>query len=64
MWLDKATGRPVEIDVHATEGSDKTDVTILVSDPGDVALTAPATFTEVPIGPLVQSMMKMMGSQP
>ena len=61
VWLDKATGRPAEIDVHATEGSDKTDITILVSDPGDVSLTAPAPFTEVPIGPLVQSLMQMVG---
>ena len=64
VWLDKATGRPAEIDIHAAEGSDKTDVTILVSDPGDVALAAPAPFTEVPIGPLVQSLMQMVGSQP
>jgi len=35
-----------------------------VSDPGDVALAAPAPFTEVPIGPLVQSLMQMVGSQP
>jgi hypothetical protein len=63
VWLDKATGRPAEIDIHAAEGSDKADITILVSDPGDVALTAPATFTEVPIGPLVQSLMQMVGQQ-
>ena len=63
VWLDKATGRPAEIDIHAAEGSDKADITILVSDPGDVALTAPAPFTEVPIGPLVQSLMQMVGQQ-
>ena len=55
---------PAEIDIHAAEGSDKTDITILVSDPGDVALAAPAPFTEVPIGPLVQSLMQMVGGQP
>jgi hypothetical protein len=61
VWLDKATGRPAEIDIHATEGSDKTDITVLVSDPGDVALTAPAPFTEVPVGPLLSSIMQMVG---
>jgi len=61
VWLDASTGRPNEITIHAADGNDKAEITILVSDPGDVALSAPASFVEVPIAPLLAPLMEQFG---
>ena len=61
VWLDASTGRPNEIAIHAADGTDKADITILVSDPGDVSLEAPASFVEVPIAPLLAPLMEQFG---
>ena len=61
VWLDASTGRPNEIAIHAADGSDKAEITILVSDPGDVSLSAPASFVEVPIAPLLAPLMEQFG---
>jgi hypothetical protein len=61
VWLDAATGRPNEIAIHAADGSDKADITVLISDPGDVALDAPASFVEVPIAPMLAPLMEQFG---
>lgn len=61
VWLDAATGRPNEIAIHAADGTDKAEITVLISDPGDVSLDAPASFVEVPIAPLVGPLMEQFG---
>ena len=61
VWLDAATGRPNEIAIHAADGTDKADITVLISDPGDVSLDAPASFVEVPIAPLLAPLMEQFG---
>jgi hypothetical protein len=58
-WFDRATGRVTEIAVNvAGDAGEKATITILVSDPGDVSLDAPADAVEVPIAPLVQTLME------
>jgi hypothetical protein len=61
VWLDAANGRPNEIQLHASDGTDKADITVLVSDPGDVSLDAPASFVEVPIAPLLAPLLQQFG---
>jgi hypothetical protein len=61
VWLDASTGRPNEIAIHAGDGTDKADITVLISDPGDVSLDAPTTFVEVPIAPLLAPLMEQFG---
>ncbi len=61
VWLDATTGRPNEIAIHASDGTDKADITVLVSDPGAVSLDAPATFVEVPIAPLITPLLQQFG---
>lgn len=62
MWLDKATGRLTELDLHvaATDGT-KADVTVLLSTPSGVSFEAPATYTDVPVAPLLQTLMQTFG---
>ncbi len=47
--------------IHAADGTDKADITVLISDPGDVSLDAPASFVEVPIAPLLAPLMEQFG---
>ena len=61
VWLDAASGRPNEIAIHAADGTDKADITVRISDPGDVSLAAPASFVEVPIAPLLAPLMEQFG---
>jgi sugar phosphate isomerase/epimerase len=61
VWLDASTGRPNEVAIHAADGSDKADITVLISDPGDVSLDAPASFVEVPIAPLLAPLLQQFG---
>ena len=68
-WLDKASGRTVEVDVHvAPTGSipssepSRVDVTVLFGTPdAGTTFDAPATFTEVPLAPIVQGLMQQFG---
>jgi len=62
LWFDRATGRISEADINLADKNGETaKVTILVSDPGDVSFDAPAGATEVPIGPLLQTLMQTFG---
>jgi hypothetical protein len=61
VWLDAANGRPNEIALHAADGSDKAEIQVLISDPGNVSLDAPASFVEVPIAPLLAPLMQSLG---
>ena len=61
VWLDASNGRPNEIAIHAADGSDKADITVLISDPGAVSLDAPASFVEVPIAPLLVPLLQQFG---
>jgi hypothetical protein len=61
VWLDAANGRPNEIALHAADGSDKAEIQVLISDPGDVSLDAPASFLEIPVAPLLAPLMQSFG---
>jgi hypothetical protein len=65
LWLDPATNRVVEADMHAASSSDPTesgDVTVTAHDPdGSVSLDAPAAAVNVPMGTLIAEMMKLVG---
>jgi hypothetical protein len=61
VWLEAANGRPNEIALHAADGSDKAEIQVLISDPGNVSLDAPASFVEVPIAPLLAPLMQSLG---
>lgn len=68
-WLDKASGRNVEVDLHvaptgAVPSSEpsRVDVTVLFGTPdAGATFDAPATFTEVPLAPIVQGLMQQFG---
>ncbi|HEX5828057.1 MAG TPA: hypothetical protein VFY23_11080 [Candidatus Limnocylindrales bacterium] len=61
VWLDASNGRPNEIAIHAGDGTDKADITVLISDPGDVSLDAPASFVEVPLAPMLVPLIEQFG---
>jgi len=62
VWFNKATGALNEIDLNVTDTSgEKATITILVSDPGAVSLDAPAGATELPLAPLLQTLMSSFG---
>ena len=64
VWVDSSSYRLVEMDLHVTpkDGSAKADVTILVSQPSDTSgLTAPATYTDVPMSQLLSTLLKSFG---
>ena len=57
-----STGRISEADINlAGKSGEHATLTVVVSDPGDVSLDAPAGATEVPIGPLLQTLMQVFG---
>jgi hypothetical protein len=61
-WFDHSTGRVMEIDLNGTDNSGATfAVTILVSTPSSTSLDAPSSYTDVPIGPLLQTLMQSFG---
>lgn len=65
LWIDPANNRIVEADAHVTSIKDPTqvgDVTITAHDPdGSVALDAPTSSVDVPLGTLISEMMKLIG---
>jgi hypothetical protein len=62
VWLDQSDGRLNEADLHigSSDGS-KTDVTILVSVPDSTAFDAPSDYTDVPVMPLLTTLMQTFG---
>ena len=69
LWLDASTSRLVEIDAQVAQKAgaasgtpEMVDLTILIGAP-DVATTldAPATYTEVALTPLIQSLVEQFG---
>ncbi len=62
VWLDRSDGRLNELDLHVTssDGS-KTDVTILVSVPDSASFDAPSPVTDVPIVPMLSTLMQTFG---
>jgi hypothetical protein len=65
LWLDPATNRTVEADMHMASSSDPAesgDITVTAHDPdGSVSLDAPAAAVNVPMGTLFTEMMKLVG---
>lgn len=65
LWVDSSSYRIVEVDLHVAPkdgSSGKLDVTILIGTPKDTSgLTAPSTYTEVPMSQLVGELLKLVG---
>jgi hypothetical protein len=62
LWLDKGSGRLTEFDIHAAEnGGAKADVTVLIGTPDPSAFVTPATSTNVPLAPLLGTLMQSFG---
>jgi len=61
-WFDHSTGRVMEVDLNGTDSSGATfDLTILVSTPSSTSLDAPSSYTDVPVAPLLSSLMQTFG---
>lgn len=69
LWLDASSSKLVEIDAHVNEKAgaasgtpDQVEIVVLIGVP-DAATTldAPATYTEVPLTPLIQSLVEQFG---
>jgi hypothetical protein len=62
VWLNRSDGRLNEIDLHvASADGSKTDVTILVSVPDSASFDAPTDYTDVPIAPLLTTLLQTFG---
>ncbi len=62
LWFDRGTGRISEADINVADKSGQSGtITVLVSDPGNVSFDAPANAPEVPITPLLQTLMQFSG---
>jgi hypothetical protein len=73
LWFAADSHKLTEIDLTAVgkagaaasaqiASGDKVAFTLLLSTPADAsALTAPANYTEVPLGPIIQSLLKSFG---
>jgi hypothetical protein len=62
LWFDRGTGRLSEADINVADKSgEAATITLLVSDPGNVSFEAPANAPEVPIAPLIQTLMQTFG---
>ncbi len=63
VWFDHASGRLSEADVNFgdTTSGETGKLQVLVSDPGNVSIEAPANAPEVPIAPLLQTLMSLGG---
>jgi hypothetical protein len=61
-WFDHSTGRVMEVDLNGTDNSGATfDLTILVSTPSSTSLDTPSSSTDVPLAPLLQTLMQSFG---
>lgn len=69
LWLDASTSKLVEIDGHVAQKAgaasgtpEKAEIVILIGAP-DAATTldAPATYTEIPLTPLIKSLVEQFG---
>lgn len=60
LWLDRASGRLSEFDLHVAEtgGSAKFDLTLLIGTPDANAFATPEGATDVPIAPLLQTLLQ------
>jgi hypothetical protein len=67
IWIDQASNRVVESDLHVATTADAAavalaDVTVTARDPdGSVSLAPPASSIAVPLSTLISQVMKMMG---
>jgi hypothetical protein len=67
VWIDQASNRVVESDLHVATTADApavgvADVTVTARDPdGSVSVAVPASSIAVPLGTLISQVMKMMG---
>jgi len=65
LWIDPASNRIVEGDLHMASTKDRTEVgdfTVTAHDPdGSVSIVAPASSVDVPLGTLITEMMKLIG---
>ena len=62
LWFERATGRLNEADINvADKNGESATITVLLTDPGNVSIDAPAGATEVPIAPLLQMLMQSFG---
>jgi hypothetical protein len=65
LWIDPASNRVIEGDLHMASSKDPTqvgNVTVTAHDPdGSVSLAAPASSVDVPLGILITEMMKLIG---
>jgi hypothetical protein len=65
LWLDKASNRLAEADVHVVNKNDadeKADVTVTFRTPdGTVSLSTPPSSVALPFGKLMQNLMKLAG---
>lgn len=69
LWLDASSSKLVEIDAHVKEKAgaasgtpEQVEVVVLIGAPdAGTTLDAPATFTEVPMTPLIQSLIQEFG---
>ena len=65
LWIDSASSRVVESDLHiasTADPADLADVTVTARDPdGSVSLDLPASSVDVPLGTLISQVMKLMG---
>jgi hypothetical protein len=61
LWFDKASGRLSELSGTVKADGQEAAIKVLVSDPGAVTIAAPADAVEVPIAPLLLSLLQMFG---
>ncbi|MBA2381470.1 MAG: hypothetical protein H0V73_05095 [Chloroflexi bacterium] len=65
LWLDKASKKLIELDVHlaGTKNEGQTaDITVTFHDPdGSVSLTAPPSALDVPVEALIKKLMQLAG---
>lgn len=66
LWIDPATNHIVEWKSHlasVANPADAGDVTVTVGEPdGSVALDAPSSFVDIPLGILLAEAMKLLGN--
>lgn len=61
MWFDKSSGRLTELSADIEAGDQSAAFKVLVSDPGEVSIQAPSDAVDVPIAPLLLSLLQMFG---
>lgn len=61
-WFDHSSGRLTEIDVNGTGSDGSTfQLTILVSVPTSTSFDTPSSYTDVPIAPMLSTLMQTFG---